>query len=97
MQIPAHVLGRAHRSVALPLVFSNTTKYNAHLFCSSCSHSILMSDAEKSVVDCATARSANAVGSSSFALPCSFTTAHIYRDLGRLGKKFRRHRLRLQR
>jgi hypothetical protein len=59
------------RTPGLSLLFSNTNKCDAHLFCSSRSPSILVSDAEKRVVNRAVAPFISAVFRLSSVTPLS--------------------------
>jgi hypothetical protein len=58
-----------------------------HLFCSSCSPSTIISDAEKRAVNCTVIRSVNAVPNPPLILPCLIKTIHICEKLSRLGRK----------
>jgi hypothetical protein len=73
----------------MPLALLDTDKCNAHLFCSSRSLSKLVSGAEKRVVNCAVARSVNAVPNSPLLPPCLFAMVHLCRDFGGQEKKLR--------
>jgi hypothetical protein len=77
------------RTPGSPLMFSNTNKCNAHLFCSYRSPSVLVSVAEKRAVNRAIARSVNAVPDSLLIRPYLFATVDIWEKLGGLGRRLR--------
>ena len=81
--------GTHSRAFGLLAAHLYVNKRYAHISCSSCSPNTLVSDAEKRVVNCAVANSANVVPDSPPTLPCSFATVHICKELGRLKKKLR--------
>jgi hypothetical protein len=59
------------------------------LFYSSRSPNTFVSDTEKRVVNCAVARSVNAVPDSPLIPPCLSATIQICKELSRLGRKLR--------
>jgi hypothetical protein len=84
------------RTFGLLAAYLYANKRYAHLFCSSRSPNTEVSDAEKRVVNCAVARSVDAVPESPLIPPCLFAMVQLCRELGGLEKKLRWQRLRLQ-